>query len=120
MFRITTAALGTGLVAIALAGAPAARADSGDAALAFVVGAAFGHAIDGHHRHLRPLPRRPYVYVPPRHRAHYTLRWHERQPQHWRGPSRDRHGERFDAHRRGHDRGRRGHDGRRDGWRDHR
>lgn len=61
MIRTTTALLGAGLLAIGLGAPPAANAE--DNALAFVVGAAAGQALDHDPEHLRHPHRSKVVHV---------------------------------------------------------
>lgn len=124
MIKTSTILLGAGMLIASLTAPLAARADNDDAALAFVVGAAVGNALDDHRSRAQVVHWRRYGYWPhlsplywPRpHLDHYRRGHPER---HWRHDD----GFRFDRHREhGHDRdhhGKRGRDHDRDHDRHH-
>jgi len=110
--------LGAGVLVAGLAAPLAASAGSSDETLAFIVGAAVGHAVGDHH-HVHPVHRRYHGHLPPA-RPYRHLGWHKRPHavQRWQHERR-LHDHRRHEPKRDHRRHDRRYD-RRDGRRDHR
>lgn len=124
MTRTTTALIGAGLLAFGLGTPLAASAHAEDNALAFVIGAAVGQALDDDRKHLRHPHRPPVVHVHGRHgrddyrgwrghhkgwyhgKGHKYGHWKAKRWAHYRRDLRDdRHDWRHDRrHERRHDR----------------